>query len=61
MDVGKTDRIKVYLSDADSFIKEAEGELNMGLQKTTATLSETRRRRCGTQLFRQQMQPYFTF
>lgn len=38
MNVGKTDRIKVYLSDADSFIKEAEAELNKGVQENNSYL-----------------------
>lgn len=33
MDVGKTIRIRVYLSDAASFIKEAEAELSRGVQE----------------------------
>jgi len=38
VDVGKSDRIRVYLSDADSFIKEAEAELNKGIQENNSYL-----------------------
>jgi len=38
MDVGKADRIRVYLNDADSFIKEAESELDKGIQENNSYL-----------------------
>lgn len=38
MDVGKNERIRVYLSDADSFIEEAESELTKGLQENNSYL-----------------------
>jgi len=38
MDVGKADRIRVYLSDAASFIKEAEAELGRGVQENNSYL-----------------------
>ena len=38
MDVGKATRIRVYLSDASSFLKEAETELNKGIQENNSYL-----------------------
>ena len=38
MGVGKVDRIRVYLGDASSFIKEAEAELGKGVQENNSYL-----------------------